>query len=187
MKKNKGIRDGIDKSAIVKTAQENEAIRKMVETLTKEEMERILQQREYDTIEEGTPTYKIAVMCDTLRQNQRRLKGTISKRIWTISDVANTINRLQMQLDSGTVTEKLKDGVTMSQNELNVLINHNKWAKDGEFYALFPLLAELRALVGHKDVARNVIITQEKFDEYVDFIAAEVEMYGYNLFGELDG
>lgn len=178
----KNERKGIDKKKMLKDAKENEELVRFIKSLTKEEIQRIYDARAYDDIKPGTPTHKIALQCDALRRSMRKTKATIDKRVWSIGDLQNKINRLQSQLDSGKITEELKDGITMNEHELTTEIQHYKWTKDGEFYALFNLLAELRGVVGHKDVAKNVILTLEEFDDYVKQLNERVKKFGYDLF-----
>jgi hypothetical protein len=111
------------------------------------------------------------------------VKSTIDKRIWNIDDLTNSIRRLELQQTTGNITEVMKDGTTvMNKFELASLIQNHKWLRDGEFNGLYSLLAELRASVGHKDVAKNIVMTEEQFDSLVTQISETVKKYGYNLF-----
>ena len=182
----KDERKGVSKDNIVKEAKQNEELYSFVKSLTAAEIQRIKSMRDYDAIKPDTPTWKIAILCDDLRQNKRRLMSTVTKRLWTIGDLGNNMDRLNVQLTSGNITEIMKNGLPMNSFELKSLIQHNRWLRDGEFHALFPLLAELRGLVGHLDVARKVIMSQEQYDDYVLSIANSCKSYGYTLFGELE-
>ena len=68
---NKGFRDG----------KKEEAIEKLRNSLSKEELERIKSTRELDTLEKGSISYKLAVQQDTLKQDMRQNKLQIKKMI----------------------------------------------------------------------------------------------------------
>ena len=181
----KDERQGINKEQMIKDAKENSDLVEFIKSLTKEEMLRIKQIREFSDIKPNTITYNIAVLCDQLRQNVRRLKLDIGKRLWNIDDLTNAITRLNTQLLSGVIVETMKNGVVMNENELKSLIKQHEWLRDGEFFALYPRIAELRSNVGHVDVSKRVIMELDAFDKYVEEIAEYVKKYGYDLFGEL--
>lgn len=178
-------KEQVNTTEALKEIKGNQDLVDFVGSLTKEEIQRIRDTREFDEVKPGTPTYKIAVLCDSLRQSMRRTLFTIDKRVWSIDDLQNSIRRLEIQLVTHNITETMKNGIVMNESELKSLIQHNKWLKDGEFFALYQLLAELRGVVGHKDVARNVIMTIEQFDAYVLELSEKLKAYGYSLFGEL--
>ena len=182
----KDEREGQVKVTMLEDAKENAELVQFIKSLTKEEIKRIRETREFETIKVGTPTYKIAILCDQLRQSLRTTKAHIAKRLWTIDSLSNNIDRLQLQLTTGEITEQMKQGIIMNKEELSSLIQHNRWLKDGEFSAVYALLADLRGLVGHKDLAKKVIMTIEEFDKFVLDIETYLKKYGYNLFGEFD-
>jgi|TARA_Y100000310_G_C20622014_1_gene783890 hypothetical protein len=183
----KDERKGVSKDDMVKSAKENAELVKFIASLTKEEIERIKEVREYDLIEPGTPTYKIALMCDSLRQDLQKNRADVAKRLWSIDDMQNNIKRLKIQITTGNITEKLpKSGEPMNEAELKSLITHHEWMKDGEFFYLYKLLGQIRGVVGHRDVGKHIIMTQKAFDDYVLQIAEGLKKYGYNLFGDLE-
>lgn len=178
-------RQGVSKEQILKEARENQDLVDFVKTITKEEMQRLKATREYETIPVGTPTYKIAVLCDSLRQNLRKIKMTISQRLWNIDDLTNNLARLNLQLNTHSITETLKNGIVMNEAELKSLIKHHEWVRDGEFNSLYPSLGEMRGVVGHKDISRKIIMDIETFDKFVLDLETYLKNYGYGLFGDI--
>ena len=177
----------LDKKAIIKEAKENEELYKFVKSLTQEEIDRIKEIREHNMAIPGTITYKVSVLQDTLRNQIRIIKSTIAKRLWTIDDLQNNIDRLQIQLIADEfITETMKNGMLMNTSEVNSLTQHSKWLKDGEFNALFSLLGQLRTQVMHKDVSGKIIMTIEEYDKYVLDVEEYLRNYNYELFGELN-
>ena len=182
----KDERQGVSKDKMIQGAKENAELMKFIQSLSKEEIERIKQVRDYDLITPGTPTHKIAVLCDSVREDFRQLKSTLSRRLWIIDSLRNNMDRLEHQLEVDRITEEMKNGVLMNKAEVKSLIQNNKWTQEGEFHALYKLFGQIRGFVGVRDVARNIIMTQEEFDKYVLDTKDHLIPYGYELFGELD-
>lgn len=174
------------KKETIKTAKENSEMIDFIKSLTTEEMQRIKEVREFNEIKPGTNTYKIAIMCDSLRQQMRIKKAEIQKRLWTIDSVTNNVERLKIQLMTG-ITEMVKDGLVMNKSEVESLIKHNEWLRDGEFNAMYHLLASIRSLVEHKDVSGRIIMTMPQYDKYVEEVNIYLKKYGYDLFMEFKG
>lgn len=177
----KGMRDGVDKEKLLKEAKANAELVDFVKSITKEEVERLVESRKFDNIEPGTLTYKIALYLDSLRRDLREKKMTIYKRLWNIRNVNNTSLRLNEQLKSGKITEILKDGVTMNAFEVTTELKHQEWLAVGEAEVIPQTLAEIRGLVGHFDVVKQVIMTEEQFDEYAGGILKELKELGYEV------
>lgn len=182
----KDERKGVSKQEIVKKARENEDLYNFVKSLTKEEINRVKEVREFETIEPHTPTWKIALLCDTIRKNIRKKKSDIHKRMINIQDLTDVINRLKVQLASGLITEEVKTGMKMNEDELKSLIQHHDWTRTGEVNDIPKMLGELRVLVGHKDVLGKVILSQEAFDQLVTDYEMDLKSKGYDLFKELE-
>ncbi len=152
------------------------------EGITPEELERIKQQREYDSIEPGTFTHKLALHLDALQKQKRQNKIDIDKRMWNITNVLNEKRRYEEQLESGKIYAKLKDDVTMNQYEVASSIKQCDWIALGEVRAISELLADLRSVVGRHDLAKNVILNIQQYDNYVDRVKQELETLGYDIF-----
>lgn len=166
----KGFREGRTQEELFKNS------------ITKEEAERIRQQREFDKIVPGSLTYKMALFNDQLRQQLRRAKSVVEHRLWNVGNIQNTNDRLKQQLLSGHITEEIKPGVFMNENEINSLIQKNNWLLRGELFDIPRELADLRAVVGHIDITKKVIMTEEEFDDYVRWVQGELAKRGYELF-----
>lgn len=179
-------RKGQEDKKIVQEVRENKEMVDFIKSLTKAEMERIKEVREFETIEKDTPTYNIAVMCDKLRQESRKHKITIERRLMSMAELTNNIRRLEVQLASGNITETMKNNIIMNEQEVKSLIHQNEWMRTGEFYALYTTLAGLRATVGHKDVSGKIIMTIKQFDELVRDVENKVKEFGYDFFGDIN-
>ncbi len=158
---------------------------KIEETMTysPEEIERIKEVRKYDKIKPGTYTEKIAVFLDSLRSQFREIDNLIAKRLWNIEDIAANVERNKEEISSGNITLRLADREAfMTVPELKNYVQNQKWIQVGEVRSIPAQLASLRAIVGHKDVKGNEIISEKEFDEYVDKVQARLEVLGYKLF-----
>jgi len=176
-----------EKTKMLEEAKENSDLITFIKSLTKEEIQRVRDTRDYDEIKPHTPAWRVALYNDSIRSALRLKKSTIRKRILTIHDLTNNITRLKDQLESGKITEEIKTGIRMNEREVESLIRQNSWLRDGEVEAIPRTLAEMRGLVGHKDVARNIVMSKEEFDKYVQDIEDDVKsQFGYVIFGELE-
>lgn len=173
------------KKEIVKQARENEELIQFVRSLTKEEISRIKEIRSFEELPLGSVSRKIALLNDALRRKRDQIKLTIKKTIWNIEDNTNMMRRLDRQIENDKITEKLKDGVTMTKSEVETMRRHQGWVRDSQANALVPFLGDLRTVVGIKDYDKNVILSLEEFDKYVLQVAEDVSRFGYNLFEEL--
>lgn len=165
----KGFRDGIDK-------------KKLMKEMTEGDWKRIQQQKDFEKLNPGTFSYDLVLFLDDLRDRMRITKSVIEKRLWNINDITNQMNRLKMQLLKGDITEKLKDGVTMINYEVNSLIQHQKWIIDGEVRGIPAELGALRANVGHFDVRKDIVLTEKEFDKYANEIKKRLKAFGYEIF-----
>jgi hypothetical protein len=158
------------------------ALEELRSTLTHDEISRIDEQRKFDEITPGTPTYRMALHNDGLRAQARMCKSIIEKQRWNIRQLQQANDRLKKQILSGNITEEVRDGVTMTPAEVETLIWKNNWNINSEVLSIPMTLAELRGIVGHMDVARRIVMTQEQFDAYVAEIESHVKEAGFNLF-----
>lgn len=170
--KNKGFRDGVSKEDILKD-------------LTKEDWERLAEQKRFQELDPESIGYKVAVYSDGLRAQVRERKEKIRKRLWNIKNLQNNVTRLQVQLRKGNITEELKPGVLMNEAEVKSQIQHNKWVMEGEARDVPKILAEIRGIVGTRDVAKNVVISEEEFEEYAGEVLDELEKLGFKPLNEV--
>jgi hypothetical protein len=171
-----------EKSKLLTEMKENSDLVEFVKSLTKEELARVKETREFDTIKPGSPTWRVALYNDSLRQQHRLITSTIKKRVWAIDDIQNKILRLEEQVKTGKITEELKPGITMTAEEVQTLIQHSRWLQEGEVRSIPKSLAELRSIVSHKDVAKNTILSMQEFDSYVKELEETIKKKGYELF-----
>jgi len=168
--KRKGFRDGVSKEDIV--------------NLSVEEKQRIKDMRQLMDAPVGSLSYKIFLYSDQVRRMIRERKNTTKKRLWNIEDLGNQILRLKNQIDSEKITETLKDGMTMTPDEVRTSIKHRLWIRDGEAENIPYLLAETRSFVDHKDVAGNIIMSLGEFDKYARFVLNTLRGCGYEILGK---
>ncbi len=146
------------------------------------EVARIKEQRKFDDIKPNTFTYDLALHLDALRRNYRTQTRQISEILLSIESILNNVVRCREELESEHITTELKDGVKMSKSEMMTHIRHQLWVCLGQAQSIAPILAEIRALVGHKDLAGNLILTEEQYMQYVIEIRNRMKELGYDLF-----
>jgi len=170
----KGFRPGIDKKQIMKG-------------MTDADWQRIKAQKEFETIKEGTVTWKLALYCDTLRKLTRKHKLDIMHKLWNIRNVQRTNKRLQAQLDKGPdfITEKTDKGVLMNETEVKILIDYNTWLERGDAEYIPQVLAEIRKFVGNIDYSREVVLSEQEFERYAKEVLDELTSYGYDLLADI--
>jgi len=160
-----------------------DAIEGLRKSLTKEELERIKEQRAFNDIKPDTYTYKIALHLDALKQDLRTKQMQVYKRVWNVENIDNSIKNCKTQLETGNITETLPDSDTlMTKRELETYIKHQEWLKLGEVRAIPKDLAGVRALVGHKDLIGNLIFTEGEFDRYFEKIENELQYLDHSMF-----
>ena len=161
--------------------QKEKALESLRAKLTKEELARIEEQREFLNLDEGTWAYKIALHLDSIRQTLRKFQFDIDKTLWSIKNTQNNINRCQAQLKSGTITEILKDTTLMNEDELRANMEYLKWTQEIEVNEIPKLLGQLRMLVGHQDLKRQTILSSEQFEKYVEDTILKLQGLGFDL------
>ena len=160
------------------------ALEELRSTMTEEELERAKQIREFNDLQPNTLSYSIALFNDQLRQNRIVEETKVVQRLLTMKNLYNHAERMKEQFTSRIVTEQLTDGVTMNLHELEVVAQREQWLMKGEAVAIIRCLAELRSIVGHKDIATNIVLTQEEFDNYASKTIEEIKTLGFDLFTE---
>lgn len=167
----KGFRDG-----------QKEKMRKDVfDSLSDEDVEHIKAGKDFENVKAGTKAYSIALFCDTLRLQLYRDKNVVEKSLINIRNARNSIRRLKTQLLSNAITEQVKEGVFMNEDEMNSLIGHNEWLLKAEVYGLPQILSSIRGVVGHMDHARTIVLTEEEYEAYVFKIEGYLLDLGYEM------
>lgn len=158
------------------------ALEEVRRTLEPEEAERIRAAREFDNVKPGTLTWEVAVFNDQLRKIAREQKRITMRRVNNVHKIKNVLTRLEKQLESGVITEKADDNVTMTVSEVEWYRDEQTQTLLAEVSAIPPELAKLRAVVGHLTVDRKVAMTEEEFEAFVLDVKNKVKELGYDLF-----
>jgi hypothetical protein len=173
------------KQEIVKSAMENEELVSFIKSLTKDEIKRIKATRLFEDLKEGTYGRKVAVLCDSIRSDIRKNKIQLAQRLSVIDSTHTVIQRLKQQLVSGVITEELKPGLKMTPSEVECKMNENVLVKDAEVTNIPVILANIRQYVGHMDVDRKIVMTEDEFEAFAADYEAQLKKRGYDLFKEL--
>jgi len=168
----KGFRDG----------QKEKLMKEIQKTMTPAEAARIKEQREFDSIEEGTFSYELALHLDQLRQAMRDEQGQIDKMLHNISLLNNSIARCEDEIRTGDIKQKLDNDLVMNKKELLTHIAHEKWLKLNEVRAIARAVQKIRGYVGHKDVGGKMIMTKEQYADYVVDVRKGLEERGHDIF-----
>jgi len=166
-----GFRKGVDKEKIMKS-------------LNDADWDFIKKMKDYEDIPKDSMRAKVFLQNDQLRRQRDRAFIAIDNAIVSIYDSNACISKLEKQNETGEITEELKPGVPMTQDELEVFIKKQKnlaWAISKDVIEHFNTLA---GLVGCKDIAKNVIITETEFNEYVEKKRNIFKSLGFNIFDD---
>jgi len=177
-------RPGIDTKEIMKSAKENEELKKFIQSLRVEEIKYLRKVRDFETVKPGTWSYKIALYNDAIRSNIRGLKIQVEKTLSEIGNIGHTITNCNAELKAGLRTTKNDKGFTMTVDELKSYVQTLRWLRNAEAASLAITLGKMRGEVKFKDVAMNVIMTHEEFEEYCVKIDERLKVYGYSLCGK---
>jgi hypothetical protein len=171
-----GFRDGVKVDDIL-----NDAVRKG--SMSKEELEQIKRQREFSMFERGTPSWNIFLQIDQLRKMRDKAKDDCETMLWHIKNLKTRVRRIVWQLqDDKNIYDELKPGIKMTKDELGVEKELNERKILGISKDIVTSLATLRNIVGHIDVAKQVVITEKEFNEYVKDVEKRLRAEGYELF-----
>jgi len=152
------------------------------EGLTSAEISRIEEQRKFNELKPKTFSWMIAVHLDSIRRMFREKDNLLSKRLWNIENLNNNIKRCLDEIKSGNISTEVSPGLKMNVTELKTHIKYQEWLIIGEVRSIPEILAEIRAIVGHKDVLNTVVMSEEQFDKYVENIQVKLREQGYDLF-----
>lgn len=175
-----------EKAKIVKEAKENEELYQFIKSLTKQEIKQIKDQRSFEELKPNTYGWKTAIMCDQLRRQVRIAKLDITKRIIILDKIKNEINHLKKQKLSGRIIQESRQGIKMTDEELDTLISEKQLTMDGEVTNIPVILADIRKNVGHLDVNRQVIMSEEEYEKYAGGVHETLKARGYDPFSELE-
>lgn len=171
MSKKKGFRDGKTPDDYLE--------------LTDSEKDTIEKHRKLGEFKLNTIRWKVALMNDNVRRIKVRDMKNIELRLMNMENTDLSIERMEEQIDSGEIFEELRDGVTMTKDELTLQIRRAEnmmWADSKD---IINDIVSLSSVVGCTDVTmKNIIMTEEEFDKYVREIEDKIQGLGYELFDE---
>lgn len=161
---------------------EEELKTKLRESLTDEELQRIEQARAFEECKKGTFSYDLALNQDMVRRQIRELKDNINLMLWNIENIINVKSRCLDQIHSGEIIEPLDDKRIMNENELKTYMKKCERDALREVRGIATALAKLRTFVGLHDIAKNVLLTMEQYDSFVETVKEELSENGYEIF-----
>ena len=170
--KEKGFRDGIKKEDLVTS-------------LSKEEKTRILEQREFDSLDfnnKGSMSWKVALECDSVRGLKVAHELNIDNCLADIVNSKGRAEKLKVQLAKGEILEELKPGMPMTVLEVDLEIRTAGILIKRGVRAVLSELAQLRMIVGTRDVLKNIILTEDEYDGYTKMVEKALEGLGLQLF-----
>lgn len=151
-------------------------------TLSQQELDHIQLSREAALFTRDSPTFKIFVCVDPLRVQYKQSSQKVQKCLWNIENCFNVKTRLSTQLQTKNITEQLKDGITMNEQEVLAEIEHSNWIMQDELNSVPQALWLMRGIVGQHDIANNVIVTREDYENYISSIDERLKKYGLSLY-----
>jgi hypothetical protein len=169
----KGFRKGIKKSDLINS-------------LSKEDLERLQKTRELQDMERGSLSYKIAIENDHVRRQKKEIERELMQSRINIAELRHNIIRLQEQLTSKQITEQLPGGSVMNESELTSFIQKNNLLAMREVDKIPLMLGHLRMIVGTHDYAKNEIYTLPDWESEVKTIAESLDKMGYSIFTHED-
>ena len=89
---------------------------------------------------------------------------------------------IQVARENQKITELLKDGVLMNNEEVRSEIEHITWLIQSEVDALPSVIWQLRGIVGQHDVAREIIFSPESFRELVVMVEQRLALRELSLY-----
>jgi hypothetical protein len=155
------------------------ALEEVRRTMSKEELNRVQQMRHFDSIERGTPSYRIGLAADQLRLMWEQAKNEVAKSVFNIKNLRAQVLRIAEQRAGGVAIEEVKPGVPMNDLELEALQEHHTYAMQVERRAIIVGLWQARGIVGQHDLANNLILSEEDYDAFVE--STDVQLRGLGV------
>jgi hypothetical protein len=146
--------------------------------ITKEELDRIQVQREFDSIKPGTMSYAIALATDPLVTQLKQVKMTCEKRVLNVAQCMDRARRLKAQLAAGVIREQIRDDLTMNEDEVKTEIRHQEHVANSEALDALFQLNRLRAYVGRLRLDGRVVLTENEYDEYCERVIDDLRGVG---------
>lgn len=150
--------------------------------LTKAELERIKQMREFGDIKKGSKSWDLGVTVDPLRMQLRKAKSVVEKSLWQMENLKVKSARINEEVDEDKIRDEVKPGVPMNKDEALLEAKYADWLFEGELQSLPLQLWQIRGVVGQVDVSGKVILTEQEFEEYLGYVHDRVKELGCTLF-----
>ena len=155
---------------------------KIVQRLSESDYARLDMQQQYQDLDNASSRAKVYLQSDTLRMNRDKAMMQVGSMMTDIQGIHDRIKRYKHQLDIDTITEQIKDGVTMTTFELRNLIQRETDTAYAISRDLINPLKDLAGIVGHIDIAKIVIFTDDQYNSYVTNVETKLKRFGYKLF-----
>lgn len=155
---------------------------KIVQRLSESDYARLELQQQYQDMDMASARAKVFLQADTLRMNRDKAMMQIDTMLTDIKGIHDRVKRYNAQLDIGNITVQISDGVTMDTGELKTLLQREldtAWAISRD---LINPLRDLAGVVGHIDITKNVIMTDDQYNLYVKGIETQLSKWNYKLF-----
>jgi hypothetical protein len=149
--------------------------------ITKEELERLQLQREFETIKPGTMTWKVALATDALVTQMKQVMFTCDKRVLNVAQCYDRARRLGAQLAAGTIKEQIRDDLTMNEDEVKTEIRHQRHVANTEALDAMFQLNRLRVYVGKHRLDGKVVLTEEEYDAYCNRVISDLKEMGLDV------
>lgn len=159
----------------------NKEEKEIKNTLTEVELRQIQAQREFENLKQGSARYEIGLANDVFARNVRTHKSNILKAVWSCENVETQKFRKELELTSNKITSEIRDGITMTREELELEIKHIEWLKDKEKGVILNEFWQMAQLVGRNNVIKQVVLTEEEFEQFYSEIKQRLEKIGVDL------
>ena len=154
---------------------------KVRNSLTDWDLRLFKQMKEYQEVGPETLRGKVFLQTDTVRVQRDECYEQIEEQLIGLLEYTRTIKKHEVELKSGLIKTEIKDGVAMTAEELEITLRREKKTAARIPKHILQQLKVLSSIVGAKDIAKNMILTTEEFDEYYLKIEKEVQSHGYEL------
>ena len=158
---------------VIVTIKENDSFR---DSLTREELDRIKEMREFNDLQPGTWAYRAFLHSDQLNINKLKVMIGVDKSISHMAEflaAKNHSNRVLLGATNSTEQSVLEEA------RANVL--RHDFAINAELNSLPLNLVDLYRIVGRKRIDSTIVMSQEEFDAYCDDVQRRVESLGLKL------
>jgi hypothetical protein len=149
--------------------------------ITQEEVDRVMLQRQFETIAPNSLTWQIALATDAVVTQMKQVKMTCEKRVLNVAQCTDRARRLTAQLATGIIKEQLRDDLTMNEDEMKTEIRHQRHVASTEALDAAFQLNKLRVYVGKHRLDGKVILTEDEYDEYCTSVLSDLKVMGFDV------